>query len=148
MTYESVMSYTGLAQQVVQIQEAAASSANDWRANDLVKCNTSGELVIATAGDILGIALEAASGVASTRIPIGLLNLNEIYVSRYHTDAVTEALIGDCLDYTFTVGAHTLEESSATTDVYCVGTHPIDGLVASGRLLVRFYSGLLDYTSS
>jgi hypothetical protein len=142
----SVLAYTGLAQQEVEIQEAAAGSANDFYAGDLVKANSSGELIIATAGKMLGIAHKAATGTASTEIPVALLNINEIYVSRYHTDATSEALIGDLLDYTFTAGAHTLEESGATTDVYCVGLHPNDGAVASGRLLVRFLGTV--FTSS
>lgn len=144
----SVLAYTGLAPQIVDtIQEAAGGSANDFYDRDCVKCDSSGELVIATAGYIQGIALKTATGTASTVIPLELINLNEIYVVRYHTDATSEALIGDCLDFTFTAGAHTLEESSATTDVYCVGLHPNDGAVASGRLLVRFYASILTATS-
>lgn len=141
----SVLAYTGLAPQVVQIQEAAGGSANDHYDGDLVK-TASGELAIATAGVILGIGRKTATGVASTYIPVELLNLNEIYVSRYYAAVTAEALIGDCLDYTFTAGAHTLNESSATTDVYCVGLLDPVG-TTSGRLLVRFYSALLDYSA-
>ena len=142
----SVVPYTGLSPQVIEVEEASAASANDFYDGDLVKATT-GELVIATAGVILGIARKTCTGTASTKIPVELLNLNEIYVCRYHTDATTEALIGDVLDFTFTAGAHTLEESGATTDVYCVGLHPTDGLLASGRLLVRFFSSLLVGTA-
>lgn len=138
----SVLAYTGLAHQVVPIEEAAASSANDWYDGDLVKANSSGELIIATAGVILGISRKSATGVASTEIPVELLNPNEIYVAVY-VGTTAEALIGDLLDFTFTAGAHTLSESGATTDVYCVGLYPQDGALASGRLLVRFLSALL-----
>lgn len=141
----SVVAYTGLVPQVVEVQERAAGSANDWYAGDCVQVNSSGELIIAVAasGLIFGVAQKTCTGTASTEIPVDLLNVSEIYVVRYHTDATSEALIGDCLDFTYTAGAHTLEESSATTDVYCVGLHPNDGAVASGRLLVRFYGTLL-----
>ena len=140
----SVVAYTGLSSQPVGIQEAAASSANDWYAEDLVKANSSGALVIATAGVILGVAGAPASGTASTVIPVSLLNINEIYVVRYKASATAEALIGDCLDFTFTASAHTLNETGADTDVYCVGLHPSDAVGTSGgRLLVRFYGTLL-----
>lgn len=143
----SVLAYTGLSPQVVEIQENDSASANDWYDGDLVKCDASGELVIATAGVIQAIARKAATGVDNTEIPVELINVHEIYVARYHADATSEALIGDCLDFTFTAGAHTLEESGASTDVYCVGLHPDDGAVASGRILFRFYGTLLYGTS-
>lgn len=141
----SVQAYTGLAPQVVPVEEAAAGAANAFYDGDLVKA-TAGELVIATAGVILGIARKTATGTASTKIDVELINLNEIYVAVY-TGTTAEALIGDVLDFTFTAGAHTLDESGATTDVYCVGLHPADGLLASGRLLVRFFSSLLVGTA-
>ena len=142
----SVVPYTGLSPQVIEVEEASAGVADAFKDGDLVKA-TAGELVIATDGVILGIARKTATGTASTKIPVELLNLNEIYVCRYHTDATTEALIGDVLDFTFTIGDHRLEESAASTDVYCVGLHPTDGLLASGRLLVRFFSSLLVGTA-
>ena len=143
----SVVAYTGLQLQPVEIQEAAASSANDWYAGDLVKNDTSGELVIATAGVILGVAKKAASGTASTLITVELLNINEIYVVKHTTSITGETMIGDCLDFTFTAGAHVVAVGG-TTDVYCVGLHPDDGALISGRLLVRFYGTLFTATAT
>jgi hypothetical protein len=144
----SVVGYTDLQIQPIEIQERAAGAANDWYAGDLVANDTNGELVIATAGVIAAIARKAATGTASTLIPIELLQINEIYVARYKASATGETLIGDCLDFTFTAGAHTLDESGATTDVYCVGLHPDDGALTSGRLLVRFYGTLFTATAT
>jgi hypothetical protein len=124
--------------QVVVAEEASAGSANDFYAGDLVKTDASGELVIATAGAIWGIAKRAATGTAGTKIPVELISSSNLYVVKYHTDATSEALIGDTLDFTFTAGAHTVDESGATTDVECVGLDTRDGAVASGRLVVRF----------
>jgi len=135
---DSVLNYTGNSPQVIGVQEASAGSANDFYAQDLVK-STSGELVIATAGVILGIARSPATGTASTVIPVELINLNDVYVANYKASATTEALIGDVVDFVFTVGAHTLDESSATTDAYVVGLDPRDAVGTSGgRLLFRF----------
>jgi len=125
--------------QVIAIEEAAAGSANDFYAGDLVKTNTDGELVIATAGAIMGIARQAATGTASTKIPVELISADNLYVAKYKAAATTEALVGDVLDFTFTAGAHTLDESGATTDVDCVGLDPRDDLGTSGgRLIIRF----------
>lgn len=143
----SVELYSGLNPQVVDIQEAAAGSANDFYDGDLVKCDGSGELVIATAGAIQGIARKTATGTASTEIPVELIDIHSIYSARYKASATAEALIGDILDFTFTAGAHTLDESGATTDVYCVGLHPFDSVGTSGgRLLVRFLYSILTGT--
>jgi hypothetical protein len=125
--------------QVVQIQEAAAGSANDFYAGDLVKTNTDGELVIATAGAIMGIARRAATGTASTEIPVELISADNLYVAKYKASATTEALVGDVVDFTFTAGAHTLDESAASTDADVVGLDPRDALGTSGgRLVIRF----------
>ena len=141
----SVVAYTGLAPQVVENEEASAGSANDFYDGDLVKADANGELVIGTAGAFLGVARKTATGTASTKIPVDLINLAEIYVVRYKASATAEALIGDCLDFTFTASAHTLDESSATTDVYCVGLHDGDAVGTSGgRLLVRFFATAID----
>ncbi|HUW46172.1 MAG TPA: hypothetical protein VMW50_10315 [Dehalococcoidia bacterium] len=136
---DSVLNYTGNSPQVIGVQEASAGSANDFYAQDLVKADSNGELVIATAGVILGIARSPASGTASTVIPVELPNLNDVYVANYKASATAEALIGDVVDFVFTVGAHTLDESSATTDAYVVGLDPRDAVGTSGgRLLFRF----------
>ena len=124
--------------QITYAEEAEAGAANAFYAGDLVKCNGDGELVIATAGAMWGIAKRTATGTASTKIPVELLSSSNLYRVKYHTDATSEALVGDTLDFTFTAGAHTVDEDSATTDVECVQLDPRDGAVASGRLIVRF----------
>ena len=144
----SVVAYTGLQQQVLgDAQEAAASSANDWYKGDLLAADTSGELVIATAGVIESIALKAATGTASTKIPRSLININEIYVVKHTTSITGETMIGDCFDFTFTAGAHVVADGG-TTDVYCVGLHPDDGAKISGRLLVRFLYSIFTATAT
>lgn len=142
----SVELYSGLNPQVVEIQEAAAGSANDFYDGDLVKI-TSGELVIGTAGAFMGIARKTATGTASTEIPVELLDVHSIFTGRVASGTTTaETYLGDILDYTFTAGAHTLA-IGGTTDVYCVGLHPVDGALAGGRILYRFLGTLLTGTN-
>lgn len=108
-----------------------------FHAGDLVDLDTSGNVIIATAGNIQGIARQHATGTNGSLIDWEPIACDGIYVASYHTDETAQALIGDCLDFTFTVGAHTLDEDSATTDCYCVGLRDPAG-TASGRLLIRF----------
>jgi len=143
----SVVAYTGLAPQIVEIQENDSASANDWYAGDLVKADGDGELVIATTNVILGIALKAATGTDNTEIPVQLINPNEIYVMKYAT-TTAETEIGDSRGITFTAGAHVVATDSGTPgalDVYVVGLHPDDAVgTDGGRLLVRFEGNVLE----
>ena len=136
----SVVAYTGLAPQIIEVQENDGATALDWSIGDLVKCDGDGELVIATQGIILGIALKAATGVDNTKIPVQLINPNEIYVMKYST-STAENIIGEMVSVTFTKSAHTCTTGgSAGTDAfYIVGLHPDDALgTDGGRVLVRF----------
>jgi hypothetical protein len=112
-------------------------------AGDLVKIDTSGYLVVATAGVISGIARQDASGTTGAAREWEPICADAVYSAKYKASATSQSLVGDCLDFTFTIGGHTLDESGATTDVYCVGMDPRDGALTSGRLLVRFYGTLL-----
>lgn len=133
----SVVTYTGLSSQTLPYHEYHGSGANAFYTGDLIKTNTNGEVQIATAGAISGIAQTTATGVDQHVIDVALLNPNEIYVGKHTTTITAESMIGDILDFTFGVGAHTLA-IGGTVDCYCVGLHPDDGALISGRLLIRF----------
>jgi hypothetical protein len=137
----SVELYSETVPQVIVFPEHATSGS--FSAGDLVKIATNGKVQIATAGVITGIARRGYSGTEDTNIEVELIDPNAIYSARYKASATAQSLAGDLLDFTFTVGAHTLDEGSATTDVYCVGLDPRDGAATSGRLLVRFLGALL-----
>jgi len=135
----SVVAYTGLAPQIVEIETDAAENA--FYAGDLVT-TSSGELIIATTGAILGIAQKTATGTADTKTPVELINLNEIYVMKYSTNTA-ESIIGTGGTITFGVGAHTVTTSG--TDVYIVGLHPDDVVTTDGgRVLVRFDNSIVE----
>ena len=125
-----------------EYQEAAASSANDWYAGDLVRLDSSGELVIATAGHILGIALKAATGTASTLIPVDVLtDQDKISVACNTTTAETD--LGATFDFTFTAGAH-VATAGGSTDSYCVDHDTINAVTTDGgRLILRILPGAL-----
>lgn len=110
---------------------------------DLVTLDTSGYVIVATAGSIYGIACKDASGTTGANIEWEPICFDAIYSAHYKASATTLALVGDCLDFTFTIGGHTLDESGATTDVYCIGLDYRDDLGTSGgRLLVKFYGAM------
>ncbi len=116
---------------------------------DLVTIDTSGYVIIATAGSIAGIARQHATGTTGANIEWEPICADAVYSAKYKASATAQSLVGDCLDFTFTVAAHTLDESGATTDVYCVGLDPRDAVTTSGgRLLVRFFGTLLTATGT
>jgi len=120
---------------VVPAQEGSGQS---YKAGDLVKWS-SGQIVVATAGAIDGIARRDASGTQGTTCEMELINLDSVYVSQYKASATAQTLVGVVLDYTFTAGGHTLDESGASTDVIGVALDPRDAVTTSGgRLYVQF----------
>jgi len=143
----SVELYSETVPQVLTFPEHATSGS--FSAGDLVKIATNGKVQIATDGVITGIARRGYSGTENTVQEVELIDPNAIYSARYKASATAQSLAGDCLDFTFTVGGHTLNETSATTDVYCVGLDPRDAVGTSGgRLLVRFFGTLLTATGT
>jgi hypothetical protein len=129
-------------------QEAAAGLINAFHPGDLVKLNAAGELVIASAGVILGIAEKTATGTASTEIPVDVISADEEFIAKYKAAATAEALAQDIADFTFTVSTtagHTLDESGATTDARIVDHDPRDPWTTSGgRLIIRFLDSALQ----
>ena len=127
---------------VVKATEHATDGA--WKAGDLLIIGTNGKMQIATAGAIYAIARSDASGTENTVHEIELISFDNVYSARY-SGTTSVALIGDCVDFTFTAGAHTLSESGATTDAYVVGLDTRDAVGTSGgRLLIKFYPALGD----
>jgi len=115
-------------------QEAAAGSANDFQVGDLVKFDTSGELVIATASNILGIALKAATGTASTEIPVDVL-MGDEFSAVWTSEATTETLLNDIADFTFTTGAQVLTGAGTTDCVVVDFDDPVG--TSGGRVIVK-----------
>ena len=141
----SVVAYTGLAPQIVEIETDAATDA--FKVGDLVT-TSGGELDIASSGAILGIAHRASLTAEDDRkIPVELINPNEIYVIKYHT-TTAETIIGEARAITFTVGEHVVAADSGSPgslDVYIVGLHPDDAEGDNGgRLLVRFENSIFE----
>jgi len=136
----SVYLYSGTPNVIKAKEEGTAGG---FKKGDLTQFHSDGHVRIAVANETFSsIAMNDATGVDLTPMDIDLLSVDNIYVAKYKNAATSEALIGDCLDFTMTAGSHTLDEGGATTDVYCVGLHPEDGAKTGGRLLVRFYSTL------
>ena len=127
---------------VVKGIEAASQS---FKAGDPLT-TSGGKWAIASAGTIKGIARGDASTVTDTALEVELINPNAVYSARYKASATAQALDGVVLDFDFTgtKGDLRLDESGATTDVYCVGFDSRDAVTTSGgRLLVRFLGALL-----
>lgn len=138
---KSVLLYSGLNPQVVEIMVDDDATANMFYDGDCVSVESTGQVILAIAGavDVIGIARRAAVTADNTPIPVELIDPHAIYTARVNDTATTsEAYIGDCADFVFTTGAQYLAISSATTDTYIVGLHPVDGAKLGGRVLFRW----------
>jgi len=114
--------------------EDNALAANDFQKGDLVALNTDGELVLGTAGNILGIAQSAATGVDNTAIAVDVLMGDEFSIP-WTAEATTETLLNDIADVTFTTGAQVLTASGTTDCIVC----DFDDVVGTsgGRVIAR-----------
>jgi hypothetical protein len=117
------------------------ASAGSFGAGDLVKMNSTGKVMIATAGLIFGIAKANANGSANYVHEIELINADSIYSTRYNGNTA-QAVVGDHLDFTFTTAANGGHVASiGNNDAYCVDLDSRDALgTANGRILIRFKS--------
>lgn len=116
---------------VVPAQEGLSQS---YKAGDLLQFS-SGQVIIATAGYIHAIALEDATGTQNTETEVELIDMDTVYVTPYKASTTVLATSMHVIhDFVFTVGGHTLDEASASTDCYVVGTLDPWG-TTSGKLL-------------
>ena len=116
--------------------EDNALAANAFQVGDLVKLNSDGELVIATSGAILGIALASATGVDNTAIPVDVIGTDE-FSAVWTSEATSETLVNDIADFTFTTGAQVLT-GGGSADAVVVDHDPKDEWgTTSGRVIVK-----------
>ena len=89
--------------------------------------------------------MKSATGTASTKIPVILIDPGHVYSMKYKASATAESLIGQEADIVYTAGAHTIDEASAgDNQLDIVGLDSRDAVTTSGgRLLVRFRSAAL-----
>ena len=117
------------------IVNGVEGTSQSYKAGDLVKLS-SGKVVIATAGAIHGIALKDASGTDGTAAPFENIDYNAVYEVDYTNSAPAQTVAGAMVDATFTAGAHTWDESGASTDAACVGF--TTKAATDSKILIRF----------
>ena len=118
---------------IYEYEGRAAGAANEVQPGDLVKLDSNGEIVIATTGAILGIALKAASTTDSTLIPVDVLRSGDVFSIPLNT-TTAENNRGAEAAFTFTTGAQVVTVGSG--DCYIVGHDTIDAFKDGGRVLV------------
>ena len=128
-----------------EYDEDNALSANDFQVGDLVALNTDGELVLGTAGNILGIAQKAATGTDDTKIPVDVL-LGDSFSIPWTAEATTETLLNDIADVTFTTGAQVLTGGGTTDCVVCDFDDPVG--TSGGRVIVRVIPAAQQFGSA
>lgn len=138
-TFQSVMRYDGGKGEVIPVKEEA-NTANDWRANDLVNFNSTGQIQLGAAGIIAGIAQSDSSGTTNEDVEMELLDPAGLYI--IHAEASTTPSVNDiglAWALVFATGACTLAASAGSNaEVYIVALHPADTPAAGTRVIVRF----------
>jgi len=115
--------------------DETSGSANDWYANDPVKLS-SGRLVIADNGTILGIAQSAATGTEDARVNVSLVDPTQVWEADYiGTLANTGTGVEAALDFTPNASG---VATGGTGDVIILKDDERDGYGANKRVLVRF----------
>lgn len=137
----SVVNKTCLYPQVINCQEGGTPA--DFHIGDLLKTDSSGQVVMATAGYCWAIALKEHTDTQATIIPVELINFHDIYSIAVGAASVTaQADVGEQGNITFTAEGHTVASSSSGTDVEICGIDPCKPVgttgAAGGRYLVRF----------
>lgn len=117
-----------------------ASATPAFVAGDLVTINASGLLVIATAGDILGIAKANHPASTSVYVPVDIIDpVSDFLVHAAGATATTD--VGDILDILPTTTAVTTTADSVH-DVCVNALWPGDAVGTSGgRYIVKFSPG-------
>ena len=117
-----------------------ASATPAFAKGDLVKTDSSGLLVIATAGSILGIAMKNAPASTTTPVPVDILDgTGEFLIKSHTTTAETE--INNIYDCVFTTTAVTTTTDSSH-DVCVVDT--FGTLESGGYYIVKFIASSLQ----
>lgn len=121
-------------------------TAGSFIAGDLVNLS-SGEVILATAGNIFGVALKSAAA-SGTVIPVMVITPENEFVCEADT-TTTAAMEGGQYDINFTAGSQSVDLGSQTQDdVVIQELDPRDGphTGSGGRVIVRFRPSSLEYT--
>jgi len=134
----SVEYVSGPRGEILIYQEGATPAS--FAKGDLVRTDTAGQVVMATAGNILGIACKGYTSTQGTRIPVELVTPAAIYRIASQAGGTALAQVGLLADVVFGAGAHTVDETSpSTNELDIVGIDPQDAIgTEGGKLLVRF----------
>jgi hypothetical protein len=127
---------TELAERVLTFSEGAGTQT--FQIGDLVVTDSAGQVVVATAGNILGMARDSATGTTGSDIRVELINGIDLYAVPIGSGTATaQANVGLAGDIVFTPGGQYIDIDTTTSEVYVVGFYDPLG-TTGGRLLVRF----------
>ena len=136
----SVLLYSGVEAQTIEVQEG--TTAASYVDGDLVRFDSSGQIILATNAVIAGIATDDATGSvgsASDVQAMELLDVNALYlITAGAAVATAQDDCGDDVNIDYAVGAHFAETTSSTPEIIIVGIYPGDLLVSGGRYIIRF----------
>ena len=137
----SVVLYDGVSAPTIVVQEGTTSGS--YVIGDLVKFDTSGQIILASNGVVAGIACMSytgSAGSAGDTQQMELINFNALYlITGEGSTTADQAHCGEVSNLNFTAGAHYVATpSGAAGEVYIMGIYPGDLSVAGGRYIIRF----------
>jgi hypothetical protein len=143
----SVELFDGLHPHTLNFQEGASPAG--FLIGDLVKLDTSGQVVLATAGKVLGIAQKSYTGTQATLIPVDVIDFDDFYVMSVAAASVTaQADVGQEANVTFTAGAQTIAAADDGLECIIFGIDPRFAVgttgAAGGKYIVRFNAQTLE----
>lgn len=141
---ESILLYSGVTAQTIPVQEGATSGS--YVPGDLIRFESTGQVILATAAKIAGIATMSFTGSAGSVgdiQPMELIDVNGLYLMTAAGGvAPTQAEVGDAVNLDFSVGAQFAETTSSTPEIFIVGIYPGDytgaAYTAGGRYIIKF----------
>ena len=129
----------------IHLYKNAAASATVYDAGELVGLDSSGLLVIGSAGNILGIAQIDSPASTSTDVPVDVISLGDnSEFSMFFTQGGTSAITDTGVKYagSFTTGAQTVG-AAGDNGVVIIDQDPrtgwgVDSATARKRVIVKF----------
>jgi hypothetical protein len=127
-------------------KQHTGGSTTSWKAGDLVKLDaTAGDLLIATAGHIQGMALAGSPGDVTTDCPVDVFTSDDSSFCVKYGTTTAATLPGKNCDVTFTTGAITVVDGGGTGDFIIEKVDGRDTVGTSGgRVVGRFLETSLD----
>lgn len=147
---DSVLLYSGVSAPTIEVQEGTVSGS--YEIGDLVQFDTSGQIILAVAGNIAGIACMDATASAGSSTDVQqmeIIDFNALYLmTAAAATAAAQAHVGEDGDITYTYSAqYVTQDAGSAKEVLIYGIYPGDVDTNGGRYIVRFNPAVIELSA-